>query len=257
MAATVKEIMNREVFCVGPDAPAGETLHGILSLGITGAPVVDAGHRPLGMVSIRDLIRQPDEAKVSCLMKAPAGVVNLSCSISEVGHRLAESGYHRMVVVDDAGCVAGVVSSLDVVRALLGHPVVHPAAFPHIEPETGLAWTDDVPLVRGKVDTAPEGPGVLVLLFGGAFVPERIVWTESCANVRVRLKEMLSLPQERALAAWLDKRPLRFRVATLEDAAERRRIVELIWRSANPPPPTSVLHSHIRAEPTTRPSPRP
>lgn len=235
MAATVKEIMNTEVFCVGPDARASETTHGILSLGITGAPVVDERRRPLGMVSLRDLAGQQDDTSVAILMTSPAGVVRCEASISEAGHRLAETGYHRLMVIDEAGCLVGVVAALDVVRALLGHPVVHPAAFPHLDAETGLTWTDDAPLVRGKLQVAPDGPGVLVLLYGGAFVPERIVWTESCANVRARLKEILWTPQEPALAAWLDKRPLRFRAASLEDAQRRRQLVELIWRRADPP----------------------
>jgi CBS domain-containing protein len=241
MAATVKEIMNPEVFCVGPDSRASETTRGILSLRITGAPVVDERRRPLGMVSLRDLARQPDDARVSALMNAPAGVVSGAASISEAGHRLAETGYHRLVVVDEAGCLVGIVSALDVVRALLGHPAIHPAAFPHLDRETGLTWTDDVPLERDRLQAAPDGPGVLALLFGGAFVPERIVWAESCANVRARLREMLWTPQERALSAWLNKRPLRFRAASLEDAQRRRQVVELIWRRADPPRPTGVV----------------
>jgi hypothetical protein len=112
-------------------------------------------------------------------------------------------------------------------------------------------------MVPGKLHAAPDGPGVLALLYGGAFVPERIVWTESCPNVRERLAEMLSTPQQPPLAAWLDKRPLRFRAAALKDARRRRRVLELVWRHADPPPPTSVLQPHPPEEPVTRSSPRP
>jgi len=240
MAARVDEIMNRELFCVAANDSACETLEGILRMGVTGAPVVDEGRRPLGMVSLRDLSRQPDHARVSSLMSSPAAVVRHTASISEAGHLLAETGYHRLIAVDESGCVVGVVSALDVVRALMGHPVVHPAAFPHRDEETGLVWSDDMPLTETKLDRVPDGPGVLVLLYGGAFVPERIVWTESCSNLRARLKEMLWVPQERALAAWLDRRPLRFRAACLADASERQRMVERIWRRADPRPATSL-----------------
>lgn len=235
MAATVNEIMNRELFCVGPQTTAGEALHGILSLGITGAPVVDEHRRPLGMVSLRDLAKQRDETPVSRLMNVPAAVVSTAASISEAGRRLAETGYHRLVVVDKDGRTVGVVSSLDVVRALLGQPVVHPAQFPHWDPETALSWTDDSALELGKLDAAPNGPGLLVLLFGGAFVPERVVWAESCENVQARLTEMLTLPQEPDLAAWLDKRPLRYRAAALADRRRRRRVLERLWRRTDPP----------------------
>jgi len=257
MAASVKEIMNRELFCVGPEETAGAALHGILGLGITGAPVVDEHRRPLGMVSLRDLARQQDETPVSRLMNAPAAVVGAEASISEVGRRLAETGYHRLVVVDDDGRTVGVVSALDVVRALLGRPVVHPAPFPHLDPETGLIWTDDTPLEPGELGAAPDGPGLLVLLYGGAFVPERLVWAESCQSVRARLTEMLTTPQEPDLAAWLDKRPLRFRAAGLKDPRRRRRVLEQLWRRADPPRlPSSAAPPGKRRASSPRSSPR-
>lgn len=255
MAATVNEIMNRELYCVGPQASAGETLRGILGLGITGAPVVDEQRRPLGMVSLRDLAKQQDDTPVSRLMNVPAAVVSTAASISEAGRRLAETGYHRLVAVDQEGRTVGVVSSLDVVRALLGRPVVHPAPFPHRDPETALTWTDDTALELGQLDAAPLGPGLLALLYGGAFVPERVVWAESCENVRARLEEMLTLPQEPDLAAWLDKRPLRYRAAALADRRRRRRVLERLWRRADPPripPPRLRRRSACSSPPTSR-----
>jgi CBS domain-containing protein len=243
MAATVREIMNGELFWVGPETTASETLHGILALGITGAPVVDEHRRPLGMVSLRDLARQKDGTPVSCLMNVPAAVVSSAASISEAGRRLAETGYHRLVVVDGDQRAVGVVSALDVVRALLGRPVVHPAPFPHYDRETDLTWTDDTAMELGRLEAAPAGPGLLALIYGGAFVPERIVWVESCDDVRARLRQMLTLPQEPGLAAWLNRRPLRFRAAPLADRRRRRRELERLWRRADPPrPPAARRH---------------
>jgi CBS domain-containing protein len=240
MAATVREIMNGELFSVGPDTLAGDARHGILALGITGAPVVDEHLRPLGMVSLRDLAGRDDKTPVYALMNVPAAVIGTTASIAEAGRRLAETGYHRLVAIDERQRAVGVVSALDVVRALLGRPVVHPRAFPHYDRETDLTWSDDTALELGRLDAAPEAPGLLVLLYGGAFVPERIVWAESCDDVRTRLRQMLTLPQEPALAAWLDQRPLRYRAAALADRRRRRRELERLWRRADPPrvPPT-------------------
>jgi CBS domain-containing protein len=56
MSSRVREIMNRELFRVRPGDVPSDVLNGILALGITGAPVVDDAGRPLGMVSLRDLV---------------------------------------------------------------------------------------------------------------------------------------------------------------------------------------------------------
>jgi CBS domain-containing protein len=167
-------------------------------------------------------------------------VISSDASISEAGRRLAETGYHRLVVIDEQRRAVGVVSALDVVRALLGRPVVHPTPFPHYDRDTDLTWTDDTDLELGKLDAAPAGPGLLALIYGGAFVPERIVWVESCDDVRARLKQMLTLPQEPGLAAWLDRRPLRYRAAAVADRRRRRRELERLWRRADPQRPPAA-----------------
>jgi CBS domain-containing protein len=158
-------------------------------------------------------------------MTRPAAVVHEEAAIASAGRLLAETGYHRLVVVDHHGRAVGVVSALDVVRGLLGVPVVHPASFPHLDPRTGLVWTDDQPLVVDRLEAAPDGPGLIVLIHGGAGVPERVVWAESARNVYARLTDMLSTPQadHPALAFWLNRGPLRFRTAALsEDDLQRR-----------------------------------
>lgn len=51
MARTVKEIMNRELLSVRSDDSSADVLNGLLALGISGSPVLDAEGRPTGMVS--------------------------------------------------------------------------------------------------------------------------------------------------------------------------------------------------------------
>lgn len=222
MATKVREIMNRELFSVRPDHLAADVLNGILTYGITGAPVVDAEARPVGMVSLRDLVSRTG-ARAADLMTSPAVTVHAEAPISEAGRMLAETGYHRLVVVDWEGRAVGVVSSLDVVRGLMGLPASHPAAFPHLDPRTRLTWTDDRPLDTAHLDAGTAGPGLIVLVHGGASLPERVVWAESCEDVFARLQEMLRRPQveEPVLGWWLARGGLRFRVALAEDPVKR------------------------------------
>lgn len=233
MASKVREIMNRELFSVRPQHSAEDALNGILALGITGAPVVDDDGRPLGMVSLRDLVTRKG-ACASELMTSPAATVPAEAPIAEAAHLLAETGYHRLVVVDWDGRAVGVVSSLDVIRGLTGFPAAHPAAFPHLDPHTQLTWTDDRPLDEAHLDPALSGPGLIVLVHGGAAVPERVVWAESAEDVHARLEDIVSRPQDEqpVLAWWLARGDLRYRVASAVDPARRESVLPRLLAEA-------------------------
>jgi len=221
MALTVSEIMNREVFSVGPAESVDATRAAILALGITGVPVVNEEGKPLGLVSLRDLVGERPGTTAGERMTRPPATVPAEVRLGEAARRLAMTRYHHLVVVDAGGYVVGMVSALDIIRGLMGLPAPHPASFPHLDRETGLSWTDDLPLELSEIHAAPDGPGVLVLLHGGAGVAERVLWAESSESVRDRLKQMLTTVQPGLLGAWLAYGGLRFRAASAPDPAER------------------------------------
>ena len=228
MARTVDEIMNRELFSVFPDETAERVQGYILAMGITAAPVIDTDGRPLGALSLRDCIGRPAGATARQCMSAPATTVRDSAAVTEAARLLVDTGRHRLIVVDATGRAIGVVAAVDIVAALLGLPVVHPSAFPHYDRATGLTWTDDTPLEMSRVDVAPAGPGLLVLVRGAAGEPEWIVWAESTNELRTRLIDLLSLPQKPALTAILERGGLRFRAASVPDPTERRRLLSVV-----------------------------
>jgi CBS domain-containing protein len=234
MALRVSEVMNRELFSVRPEESVNATREAILVLGITGAPVVDEGGKPLGLVSLRDLVGEKPGTTVGERMSRPPATVPAETRIGEAARRLARTHYHRLIVVDESGHVVGMVSSLDIIRGLLGLPVPHPASFPHLDRETGLSWTDDLPLELNEISAAPDGPGLLVLLYGGAGVPDRVVWSESPESVRSRLREMLTAAQPELLAAWLEHGALRFRAASAPDPSERAEALAALLRRVAP-----------------------
>jgi CBS domain-containing protein len=237
MAATVGEVMNRELFCLRPEDRAADALAGILALGISGAPVVDPAGRPSGMVSLRDLAGHRDGDRVADLMTAPATVVGVSAPLAEAGAILARTGFHRLPVVEEDGLLVGLVSALDLLRGLLGLPAVHPAGFPHLDQATGLVWSDDQPLEPAAAASAPAEPGLVALVHGGAGRIERLVWAEAAHDLRARLDALLSAPQDQEplLAWWLSRGSLRFRVATAPDCAARRSALGRLLRQARLP----------------------
>ncbi len=245
MAKTVDEIMNSDLFGLRPSDTA-ETALGYLSmLGVSGAPVLDREHHPLGVVSFRDLEPAERDEPVEGLMTSPAITTPVGTDIESVGRLMAERNIHRVPVVNESGCAVGIVSAHDVLLGILGYPASHPDTFPHHDPETGLSWTNDLPLDTQHAERAPSGPGVLVLRVGGSHRAETDVWAEAAQDVRARIDDLLNSPQpDRWLARILREQQghLRYRVGRgagtergLEDLASDMRgsILERLSRVAH------------------------
>ena len=224
MARTVAEVMNREIASAREDTSPASIRDLVLAMGITAVPVLDGDGRPTGMLSLRDIVASGGSPPPA---PRPAVVVMATASLEAAGEILARTDYHHLAVVDDRGRAIGMVSAADLLRGLLGIPARHPAAFPHLDRELNVTWTDDELLEQDRLSAAPEGAGVIVLLHGGRGVAEVPVWVESCARVHTRLEELLFIPQADtpALAAILKQGHLRFRAAAVVDPARRDRVL--------------------------------
>ncbi len=233
MARLVKEIMNRELFSARPQDRADKLIGYFSALGIGASPVLDPDGRLMGMISLRDLVQTQPDAQVQSLMNKTVMTVEAEAAIEQAARLIAETGYHRLPVVNHHQQVVGIVSSLDIIRGLLGMPARHPETFSHYDEDTGLNWTDDTPLEIDRIEAAPDAPGVVAIVSGGAGVRERVVWAETTNNMRTRLIDMLSLPQNQypALKYWLDQHPLRFRAAAADREAGSK-VVDKLQRRA-------------------------
>jgi CBS domain-containing protein len=215
MSETIDAIMNHEVYTVRTHEPSGEVLGMILTLGITAAPVVDERDIPLGLVSLRNLARAKRDEPVSKHMTTPAATVSPSTTVEDAARQMGQLSYHHLVVVNARGRVAGFVSSLDVIRGLVGLPASHPPAFPHQEPESGLNWTPTLPLTVDNVAVvAQQGPGMLVLISPDA--PDEVLWAEASNSVAARLRSFITgdhnLPE--SVAEQLGAGKISFRTAS-------------------------------------------
>lgn len=243
MSANVCEIMNRELFSVRPSDTVAAARVAILGLGITAAPVLDDAGRPIGVVALRDLVGAGDGERVDAHMTSPPIVVRTGAAVRDAGRLLGETGLRHLVVVDESdGHAVGVVSAVDVLRSLLGIAARHPPAFTHLDVR-GLTWTDDVPLVEERVEAAPDGPGVVLLVHDVVDRPARVVCVEWTHNVRTRLLDYLSLPQgAHELARWLERRDeLRFRAAAVASAEVGAAVVDELRAGGLPPPSERAL----------------
>lgn len=231
MAKYVHEIMNRETLMFPAELTVEEALADLAALGVSGAPVVDAAGKPIGVVSWRDLVSGSRTASISERMTTPVITAAGGETIAHAADLLAERGIHRLFVVDGQGALIGALSIIDVLRALTGKPVRHPAAFPHLRNASGVTWTDDEPFEVTAAEAAPDGPGVLLLIESVVGERDDVVLVETPASVRARLVELLSVPQsDRPDLARLLEHPsrLRFRAAAVEDDARRGAIARAL-----------------------------
>ncbi len=224
MTRSIEEIMNRELLVVLAETPI-EAIRGLMRTFAIGAvPVVDDERRPVGIVTSTSVFDGSGTA--GARMSRPAMCVEGSADIDATARRLVADDVHHLVVVDGAGVAVGIVSVLDVMRAMLGLPAHHPAAFPHWNSATQSSWTDDLPLDAEHASQAPDAAGVLALVRARVGLTDVIVWAEACANVRERVVRMsgTSHPREGPLARLLDRRDLRFRAASVRNDEDRERI---------------------------------
>ena len=241
MARTVQEIMNRELLAVQPDLPISEVRGLLRSFGVGAAPVLDENQRPIGVVSVRDVLEDGGSARDR--MTRPAICVEGSTTVEEAARRVASGDIHHLIVVDGTGAAAGMLSTLDLLRAVLGMPTRHPSTFPPWDESTSVSWTDDWPLEQDSAGHAPRGAGVRTRIRASAGESDEVVWVEACASIQARVVELTKDPphHEPVLGRILALRDLRFRAAAVDDDAALTRILHILRdRLEHQPPPGST-----------------
>jgi CBS domain-containing protein len=238
MARSVSDIMSRELLVVSPDTEAQVIRDLLQSYAVSSVPVVDEGRHPLGIVTACAVLEGTGTARDR--MSRPAACVDGSTAIEAAARRLATEDAHNLVVVDGAGSAVGIVSALDVMRAMLGVPAHHPQAFPHWDEGMQWSWTDDWPLDESQALHAPDAPGVLLLVQEEVGKADVVVWVEECANVRERAAALANGTAciDLALAGLLAREGMCFRAAAVPDSDDRERAV-MRWRArleSRPPP---------------------
>ena len=121
----VEDIMTRHVMTVPPDVKVDELMWGLTMKGVSGAPVRDAAGHILGLVTKSDLAdpTRPSrlhDATAEDVMTPIVFAINAQDSVIEAAKRMVDTGSHRLVVIDDQGRLAGIVSTMDVMKALVG-----------------------------------------------------------------------------------------------------------------------------------------
>ena len=121
---TIKDIMTENLYTVDVDASAGEVAWGLTRRHIGGAPARDASGALVGVISRSDLVNPEPaqwikgEATVGDLMNPDVVSLYMDDPAMAAVQEMVKRDIHRIVVLDSESQPAGIVTPMDVVRAL-------------------------------------------------------------------------------------------------------------------------------------------
>ena len=128
---TVADVMARVVVTISPADTMGQAARVMRRYQISAAPVIDAAGQLAGILSASDFVKkeaawsdphriEPASDLVADYMTLAVQTVQPSTPLLKAAAMLDAEHIHRLIVMDKAEHVVGVVSTMDVVSTLLG-----------------------------------------------------------------------------------------------------------------------------------------
>ena len=117
-APTLGEIGSKTIISIAPDTSLKRAIE-LMSSNKISCLVVAVEQRPVGIITERDLVRliagndDSAEIPIKSLMSQPVLVAHLDTPYLEGYQRCAERGVRHLILVDDAGLLAGIVTETD------------------------------------------------------------------------------------------------------------------------------------------------
>lgn len=131
-----RDLMKTAVVTVGEDCPLSEVRGLFVEHHVNGLPVVDRRGRLVGVVTQQDVYLGAAtrsevagfglEPRVRDVMTSPAIAVGEETEVADLCRLMSGLGVHRIPIVRN-GKVAGIVSSIDVCRAVFEGSIAVPA----------------------------------------------------------------------------------------------------------------------------------
>lgn len=120
----VRDYMSTDLICLSPDTDLAKAIQTLLFHKISGAPVVDAQRRLVGMLSEGDCLKgiltgsyfEEESGAVESVM-SQADTINADEDIVKAAEYFIRQGRRRLPVLDD-GVLVGQISRRDVLRAV-------------------------------------------------------------------------------------------------------------------------------------------
>jgi len=127
----VSDVMTHSVVTLTPEMSLGEAAATLSTLGVSGAPVCDAEGHVVGVFSTSDVLKLDGStaagARVGALMTPEVISIGASDPLKAAIARMAERGVHRLVVLGEDGHLAGIITPMDVVKAVARGAITSPS----------------------------------------------------------------------------------------------------------------------------------
>jgi CBS domain-containing protein len=114
----IGEIASTDVVCALPETTVGQAEHTLRERAIGCLPVVDEHRNVRGLVSPSDLLAAAPEARVDSVMTKHVVSFTEEVPLARAAATLAFEGIHHAPLLDEQGRLIGVLSSLDILRAI-------------------------------------------------------------------------------------------------------------------------------------------
>jgi CBS-domain-containing membrane protein len=129
---TAAEVMTREVFTLPASLSLGGAAWALMHRGVSGAPVLDDEGELVGVLSESDLLEARsgapggdgaddfvvDERCVADVMTPALFAVGPNETVAGIVEMMVTYGVHRVLVVEDSGALAGIITTVDVLHQL-------------------------------------------------------------------------------------------------------------------------------------------
>jgi CBS-domain-containing membrane protein len=120
------DLMQRKVFALSPEWTLERGVHDLLRHGFSGAPVVDAQHRLVGVLSeancleilAADAFHDTPSGLVADAMHREVVTVRPETDVFRLVQLFRENPYRRLPVVDGDGRMVGLITRRDLLRGL-------------------------------------------------------------------------------------------------------------------------------------------
>ncbi len=121
---TVRDVMQRAPFTVQPDTPIAELTGRMAAARVSSAVVIDASHKPLGIVTERDIVRRAafrvdGSTPVESIMTSPLECVDQSDHLFQAIARMRRRTRRHMPVTGSGGVLCGMLNLDDAMAGAL------------------------------------------------------------------------------------------------------------------------------------------
>lgn len=127
----VSDVMTHSVVTLAPEMSLGDAAATLSTMGVSGAPVCDVEGHVVGVFSKSDVLKldgsTAEGARVGALMTAKVASIRDSEPLKAAIEQMAAAGVHRLIVIGADGHLAGIITPMDVIKALASGKLAAPA----------------------------------------------------------------------------------------------------------------------------------